>query len=180
MDLQINICICKERGKALYQTCYQWFPAESEEHKEEFLHYVSLNCLKTYYTEQVAHWGPGCWKPDCVCLVAQSCLTLCDPMDYSPPGSSVHGDFPGNSLGVGCQALLQRIFPTQGSNSGLLYCRWILYWLSHQETRLHGLKPQLHHYLADQLGQLISHCLQSPHVEVGTTVCVPVLSCCRH
>ena len=24
-------------------------------------------------------------------LVAKSCLTLCDPMDYSPPGSSVHG-----------------------------------------------------------------------------------------
>ena len=30
-----------------------------------------------------------------MCLVAQSCLTLCDPMDYSPPGSSVHRDFPG-------------------------------------------------------------------------------------
>ena len=28
----------------------------------------------------------------CVCvLVAQSCLTLCDPMDCIPPGSSVHG-----------------------------------------------------------------------------------------
>ena len=27
----------------------------------------------------------------CACLVAQSCLTLCDPMDCSPPGSSVHG-----------------------------------------------------------------------------------------
>ena len=26
-----------------------------------------------------------------VCLVAQSCRTLCDPMDYSPPHSSVHG-----------------------------------------------------------------------------------------
>ena len=26
-----------------------------------------------------------------VCSVALSCLTLCDPMDYSPPGSSVHG-----------------------------------------------------------------------------------------
>ena len=26
-----------------------------------------------------------------VCLVAQSCLTLCDPLDYSPPGSSIHG-----------------------------------------------------------------------------------------
>ena len=28
-----------------------------------------------------------------VCLVAQSCLTLCDPMGCSPPGSSVHGIF---------------------------------------------------------------------------------------
>ena len=28
------------------------------------------------------------------CSVAQSCLTLCDPMDCSPPGSSVHGVFP--------------------------------------------------------------------------------------
>ena len=27
----------------------------------------------------------------CVCSVARSCLTLCGPMDYSPPGSSVHG-----------------------------------------------------------------------------------------
>ena len=26
----------------------------------------------------------------CVCLVAQSCLTLCNPMNCSPPGSSVH------------------------------------------------------------------------------------------
>ena len=28
---------------------------------------------------------------DVLCLVAQSCPTLCDPMDHSPPGSSVHG-----------------------------------------------------------------------------------------
>ena len=37
-----------------------------------------------------------------LCLVAQSCLTLFDPMDCSLPGSSVHGD----SIGVGCHALL--------------------------------------------------------------------------
>ena len=37
-------------------------------------------------------------------------------MDYSPPGSSAHGDSPGKNTGVGCQALLQGIFPTQGSN----------------------------------------------------------------
>ena len=45
----------------------------------------------------------------CVCLVAQSCLTLCDPMDCSPPGFSVHGDSPGKNPGVGCHALLQRL-----------------------------------------------------------------------
>ena len=53
-------------------------------------------------------------------------------MDCSPPGSSVHGDSPGKSSGVGCHALLQGIFPTQGSNPGLLHCRQILYFLSHQ------------------------------------------------
>ena len=65
-----------------------------------------------------------------VCLVAQKCLTLCDPMDYSPPGSSVHGDPSGKN--TGCHALLQGIFPTQGSNPGLPRCRQILYHLSHQ------------------------------------------------
>ena len=35
----------------------------------------------------------------CVCLVTRSCLTLCDPMDCSPPGSSVHGDSPGKNTG---------------------------------------------------------------------------------
>ena len=63
---------------------------------------------------------------------AQSCPTLYDPMDCSPPGSSVHGDYPSKSTGVGCNALIQRIFPTQGSNSGLLYCRQIFYSLRHQ------------------------------------------------
>ena len=37
-----------------------------------------------------------------LCLVAQLCLTLCDPSDCSPPGSSVHGDFPGKNTAVGC------------------------------------------------------------------------------
>ena len=68
----------------------------------------------------------------CACLVTWSCPTLCDLMDCSPPGSSVHGDSPGKSTGVGCRALLQGIFPTRRSNPGLLYCRWILYCLSHR------------------------------------------------
>ena len=71
-----------------------------------------------------------------LCLVTQSCLTLSDPTDCSPPGSSVHGDSPGKNTGVSCHALLQGIFPTQGSNPGLLHCRWILYCLSHQGSLL--------------------------------------------
>ena len=66
------------------------------------------------------------------CLVTQSCLTLCDCIDCSPPSSSVHGDSPGKNTGVGCHALLQVIFPTQGLNSGLPRCSQILYHLSHQ------------------------------------------------
>ena len=53
------------------------------------------------------------------------CLILCDPINYSQPGSSVRGDFPGKNIGVGCYALLQGIFPTQGSNLCLL-C--LLHW----------------------------------------------------
>ena len=77
--------------------------------------------------------GPKGWGSTCMlCLVAQSCLTLCHPVDCSPPGSSVHADSPGKNIGVGCHALLQGIFPTQGSNPGLPCCRQILYHLSQQ------------------------------------------------
>ena len=41
----------------------------------------------------------------------------------APSGSSIRGIFPGKKTGGGCRFLLQGIFPTQGSNSGLLHCR---------------------------------------------------------
>ena len=56
-------------------------------------------------------------------LVSQLCPTLCDPMDSSLPGSSVHGDSPDKNTGVGCCFLLQRIFLTKGSNPSLMHCR---------------------------------------------------------
>ena len=55
------------------------------------------------------------------------CLILWDPKDYSPQGSSRPWDSLGKNTGVGCHALLQGIFPTQGLNSHLLHCRQILY-----------------------------------------------------
>ena len=71
----------------------------------------------------------ACWLHH-VCLVTQMCPTLCDHMDCSQSRSSVHGDSPGKNTGVGCHALLQGIFPTQGLNPGLPHCRQILYGLS--------------------------------------------------
>ena len=65
-------------------------------------------------------------------LAVQSCSTLWDPMDNSPPVSSVHKDSLGKNTGVGGHALLQDIFPTQVSSPGLPHCRQILYHLSHQ------------------------------------------------
>ena len=67
------------------------------------------------------------------CMHAKSlqlCLILCDPMNHSPPGSSDHGISQARILewkkkkkntGVGWHALLQGIFPTQGSNLCLLH-----------------------------------------------------------
>ena len=78
-----------------------------------------------------------------LCLVAQSCLTLCDLMDCSLPGSSVHGDSLGKNTGLGCHALLQGIFPSQGLNPGLLHCRWILYHLSHQGSTIYSCCPSI-------------------------------------
>ena len=90
------------------------------------------------------HWGMRFSKPiECkslnvnytsvkmflLCLVAWSYQTL---RVCSLAGSSVCGDSPGKNTGVGCHALFQGIFPTQGWNPGLLHCRKILYHLSHQ------------------------------------------------
>ena len=62
-------------------------------------------------------------------LVAQSCLTVCNPMNCSLSGFSIHGDSPGKNTEVGRDALLQGIFPTQGQTqvsrtAGRLFTVW--------------------------------------------------------
>ena len=74
------------------------------------------------------HWGKNHCL--CTCVPIQSCPTLCDAMDCSPPGSCPW-DSPGRSSGVGCHFLLQGI-PIHGSNLCLLTCvsfidKWMLY-----------------------------------------------------
>ena len=81
------------------------------------------------------HFLLQCMKVKSESEVAQSCPTLSNPMDCSLPGSSVDGIFQVKSTEVGCHCLLQRIFPTQGSNLGILHCRQTLYHLKHQGSQ---------------------------------------------
>ena len=66
-----------------------------------------------------------------LCLVIQSCPTLCDPMDCSLPGSSVHGILQAKIL-EWVAIPSSRGSSHQGLNPGLLHCRQIFYYLSHQ------------------------------------------------
>ena len=52
----------------------------------------------------------------CVCVFI--CFQLCDPVDCSPPGSSIW-NFPDENTGVGCHFLLQGILGTQDSDPGI-------------------------------------------------------------
>ena len=68
--------------------------------------------------------------------VIQLCPTLCNPMTIQPM------EFSGQNTGVGSRSL-QEICLTQGSNPGLLHCRWILYQLSYQGS------PRILEWVAD-------------------------------
>ena len=114
------------------------------------------------------------------CLVTQSCPTLCDPMDCSPPGSSVHGNSPGKNISVGCHALLQRIFPTQESNPVLPHCKWILYLLNHQGNPWVILADLLRKLTKDRLTgkKQNSHAWRSPRNETPKVTKAGCLQIC--
>ena len=105
--------------------------------------------IRTYF--------PAYTSSPVLCLVTQSCLTLC-----SPPGSSVHRDSSGKNTGVGCHALLQGIFPTQGSNSGFPHARQILYSLSYQGSPFFYLAIVIIFKIITLQYTLEESCLHSP------------------
>ena len=65
----------------------------------------------------------------CCCLVTKSCPIFVWLHRPWPTRLLCPRDFPGKNTEVDSHSLLQAIFLTQGSNSGLLHCRWILYWI---------------------------------------------------
>ena len=104
--------------------------------------YISLQIkARIYFTKNPQIQQPVLLWADWFGLVAKSCPTLCDPVDCSPQGSSIHGILQARILEWVAISFSRRSSPTQGLNQFLLHCRHIIYHLSHQG------KPSYHIYI---------------------------------
>ena len=96
----------------------------------------------SFGSSTLTHHCSFAFLPVCVCVcvcVCVSCSVMSDslrPHELKPTRLRRPWDSPGKNTGVGCQFLLQGIFPTQGSIPGFLRCRQILNCLSHQGSCL--------------------------------------------
>ena len=87
-------------------------------------HIIEKTCKRSYFKiEHISYFilYPQIYKV--CCWVAQLCPTLLQPHGLWPTRLLCPWDSPGKNTGVGCHFLLQGMFPTQGSNPGLLHCR---------------------------------------------------------
>ena len=109
-------------------------------HKKWSVEYIRLVRIKHWQTFVSGCLSSHCLKKqkvevtqlsnDRVCVCSSSRVLL-----FATPWTVDHlWNYPGKNTGVGCHFLLQEIFLSQGSNPGLLYCRQILYHLSHQRS----------------------------------------------
>ena len=92
-----------------------------------------------HQSQRVGHdWATELnWILYWLCGHALSCSVVSDPLrprGLWPARLLCPRNSPGKNAEVGCQFLLQGIFPTQGSNLGFLHCRQILYQLSYEES----------------------------------------------
>ena len=101
-----------------------------------------------------------------LCLVTQSCLILCDPMDCSLPGSSVLGDSPGKNTGVGCHAVLVAFSPYPTCSLNISYFSWF-----HRHTVF--FLPFAHPYIISALNTVFCMCLTLVHPLRHTQMFLP-------
>ena len=82
---------------------------------------MEIDCADGYTTLNILKKPTGFYTLTVKVLVTQSCPTLCNPRDYSPPGPSVHGILQARILQWAAISSSRGIFLTQGSNLGLLH-----------------------------------------------------------
>ena len=105
------------QGSNLSLLCVlHWLESSLPTQSFRILFYICLNPLILQFNPVIKHLDK-CIFPESynmvtirclavLCSVTQSCSTLCNHMNCSPPSSSVHGESPGKNSGVGCQVLL--------------------------------------------------------------------------
>ena len=95
------------------------------------LHLLSPALAGSFFTTSAT------WEAQIYCIIWWYLTYESESHSVVPNSLPLHGLYrpwnsSGQNTGVGSLSLLQGIFPTQGSNPGLLHCRWILYQLSHK------------------------------------------------
>ena len=142
MKLPLNISLCGSSPSS--SLCSSWgFQKSCSETKSN---HITPQCFPIVYRIKYKLWGLVHQTFHEV-IVTQSCPILCDPMECSPPGSSVHGILQARIM-EWVPIPFSRIFLTQGSNPSLLHCRHILHSLSH-----HGSPGELR-----EAQLIIAHC----------------------
>ena len=123
----------------LYVFDISWFGGPCPEAIQLLKNQVTLTALHLHHRGEATALYT-CVQKDTVCpSLLSACPDLCESESCSVVSYSLqpHGLYspwncPSQNTGVGSHSLLQAIFPTQGSNPGLLHHRRILYQLSHQ------------------------------------------------
>ena len=87
--------------------------------------------IKSLVWEKVCKDNVDCW---CCCPATKSCPTLCNPMDSSPPGSSLHGISQARIVECAATSFPRGIFPDQGLNLCLLH--WQMNALPHSSCSM--------------------------------------------
>ena len=128
-------------SKHFFLTCFKWWWGQNPCHS---------SCAQNLCTQSVLLEGAATFLheglisvlreglPDvvCTCACAQSCPTLCNPMNFSLPGSSAHDIFQARILEWVAVPFSRGIFLTQESNPGLLHCRLIVLHCTTLETHI--------------------------------------------
>ena len=110
--MSVFLFLLRETGKCFWTFC----------NKVDVFYFFLLNSQSFSFGEVWKTW----WNVVTVVWVVLSYLTLCQPLDCSPSGSSVHVILQARIL-----EWVAGVFPTQESNQGLLYRRQILYQLNY-------------------------------------------------
>ena len=127
------INILKVCSKEMFQFCCRRL-FSSKVHKNFAVICLGLDmCMNLQRSNICIILSPSMWRCAEFAVLSHPVVSSSlRPQDCSPPGLLCNGDSSGKNAAVGCHALLQGIFPTQGWNPSLLHCRRILYCLSHQ------------------------------------------------